>query len=255
MIESSQKSKQNKPKATCPEIYCDEEEDRKMKLNFYSALPADPTFEQLSELLRINFRTSKRRPLFFDVVDTRPDGSLRCAYSDLLLVSPEGTRMHPKFDEEHSMPQSFQSGTHLHSGRNMHGLFAVSKEANGRRGNKPFGRTPDAVLTRSDSIGNSFLNSVGGRSFKSFEPNCNKGMVYRAFLGILVAYPGCLNETRMPKVLLPRLIELAASEPVTQHERHRNFVLNQLHGTRNPFIDRPDLVTKLDFDKAYRQDA
>ena len=44
------------------------------------------------------------------------------------------------------------------------------------------------------------------------------------------------------QTMLPVLIRWNRQDPVNQTERRRNNKIEQLQGTRNPFIDDPDLV-------------
>lgn len=45
----------------------------------------------------------------------------------------------------------------------------------------------------------------------------------------------------------------AAKEEVSEWEKHRNQELFNLQGNRNPFIDFPELASKIDFTKGWQQ--
>jgi endonuclease I len=47
---------------------------------------------------------------------------------------------------------------------------------------------------------------------------------------------------RIDETMLPILIKWNRQDPVNQTERRRNNKIEQLQGTRNPFIDDPDLL-------------
>lgn len=117
-------------------------------------IPRKEIYQSLADLHKKHYSHSRRRPILFDLIDRRPDGSLRCLYTnqvleeakqeDWTILSQTGeeenieTKTKNKFDEEHTFPQSYQSGTKLGTGRDMHQMFAVCKSANGKRGNKAF---------------------------------------------------------------------------------------------------------------------
>jgi endonuclease I len=69
----------------------------------------------------------------------------------------------------------------------------------------------------------------------------------------MTCYSGCAAPSKLPQVLLDWAIEVAANEPVTLWEKHRNAELFRLQGNRNPFIDFPHLAKKIDFSQGYIQ--
>lgn len=204
----------------------------------------------LAALRKAGFKHARRRPILFDWVDRRPDGALRCLYTDRLLEAgpadwaPPGGR--PKFDEEHVFPQSFQAGTGLGTGRDLHQIFAVSKAANGKRGNRLFGEGPDA--RRQSEFG--LFSKRGGR--KCYVPAANAGAAARAFLYVMQGYPGCVSSERFPKGSEEWAVRAAGAGEAGAWERHRNFCVHLLQGTRNPFVDFPRLAALTDFGGAWR---
>lgn len=118
-----------------------------------------------------------------------------------------------KCDEEHSFPQSFQKGKRSGTGRDMHAIFAASKNANGSRGNMPFGmHSKEDKLIEENDYGKIYSNK-GNR--KTYVPKINAGAIARTTLYVLVAYKGCANPGYFSKDLLPWLIETASTEKVT----------------------------------------
>lgn len=116
-----------------------------------------------------------------------------------------------KCDEEHSFPQSFQQGSKKGTGRDMHAIFAASKNANGSRGNKPFGVLTHGKVVRDDERGTVWEH--GNR--KSYVPRMNSGAVARSTLYILTCYRGCAHPDKFPKELLEWAVDTASTEPIT----------------------------------------
>ena len=94
----------------------------------------------------------------------------------------------------------------------MHAIFAASKEANGSRGNTPFGRySEEQKEIESDELGTTY----SGKPKKTYVPKINSGAVARSTLYILVCYKNSANPSYFPKITLPWLIEQATSSEVT----------------------------------------
>jgi len=205
-------------------------------------------YNQLHKLLSETYKHAKRRENIFSIIDRQPDYTLRCVYTNKILESAEG-KFIEKCDEEHSVPQSYQAGTKKGCGRDMHQIFAASKNANGARGNAPFGY--------SNSINDGNKKETEGGVFydgkvKSFIPNCNKGAVARSTLYILVTYDKAMNEKKFPKEFLEWIIDQALNDKVSLWEKHRNYELHKLQGNRNPFIDFPNLAKVIDFNGGFQ---
>ena len=201
----------------------------------------------LHELLSSTFKHARRRCNIFPIVDRHPDYTLRCVFTGRILQDAEGVHLE-RCDEEHSFPQSFQQGSRKGTGRDMHAIFAASKHANGSRGNKPFGKISETV-SRDDERGTVYI----GNGIKSYVPRINCGAVCRSTLYIMTCYSNCAAPNKLPQVLLDWAVEMAASEPVTLWEKHRNAELYRLQGNRNPFIDHPEWAKQLDFSGGYIQ--
>jgi hypothetical protein len=218
-------------------------------------------YKILAHLHKKNFKHARRRPILFDLIDRRPDGSLKCLYTDTILeenedewthlsqmgeIEPTERKPKLKFDEEHTFPQSYQSGTKLGTGRDMHQMFAVSKSANGKRGNKAFG-----VGCSNRKITEYGVYSKSGK-MKFYSPKENKSVAARAFLYIMQGYPGCLGSERFPRGAEAWVVKHGSQENVSLWEKHRNFLLHSLQGNRNPFIDFPKLALIIDFNDSWR---
>jgi len=55
----------------------------------------------------------------------------------------------------------------------------------------------------------------------------------------------------MPKDRLKTIIDWAKSDKVDRWERHRNAEIQKVQGNRNPLIDFPELVDKINFEKGW----
>jgi len=230
--------------------YYDEEEDKKMKEGYYKGIVIDKaTYQELHQLSFNSFKKAKRRENIFSIVDRHPDYTLRCLYTNRILETPEGKVLEPN-DEEHSVPQSYQAGTGKGCGKDMHQIFACSKNANGSRGNIPFG------FSELISDAKDFEEKDGGVFYKgkkkSFIPKFNIGAVCRSTLYIMTTYDKAMNEEKFPKEFLPWIKEKAFEEEVTLWEKHRNYELHKLQLNRNPFVDFPGLAKIVDFSNGYQ---
>ena len=149
---------------------------------------------------------------------------------------------HP-FNCEHVVPQSWfdkrkQPKTDLHhlftcewgcnSFRNNHAYFDFSQEA--------------------------FRDNCGESGDGKFEPKHGKGAAARATLYFLLRYPGDISDSakEMPLDRLPTLIDWANSDKVDRWERHRNAEIFKVQGNRNPLIDFPELVDRIDFTRGWK---
>lgn len=81
----------------------------------------------------------------------------------------------------------------------------------------------------------------------AFSPHAGKGGVARASLYFLLRYPDEVASSNgdFPDFYLPLMLQWHREEPPTDHERHRNFEIQQRQGNRNPLIDYPDLAPKV----------
>jgi len=216
-------------------------------------------YENLNKLTFSNFKKARRREYIFSTVERREDFTLRCIYTDELIENENGERF-TKVDEEHSLPQSYQSGSGKGTGRDMHQIFAAEKSANGQRGNLPFGvvdfvkktKNNYSELIKEDKYGAKYNNYLeNGNSTKSYIPKCNKGIVCRSTLYVLVCYSEALNSEVFPMEFLDWIIYNAKNEPISIFEKHRNSELFKLQKNRNPFIDFPEWIDLVDFKKGF----
>jgi endonuclease G len=141
---------------------------------------------------------------------------------------------------EHVVPQSWFGKKEPMRG-DLHHLFACETRCNSFRGNTPYYDFADFGTVIRDSCG----KLIG----EKFEPNAGKGAIARATLYFLLRYAGEINQTereyQSDRLLI--LLNWHRTNPVSQHEKHRNAAIYASQGNRNPLIDYPEWAEKIDF--------
>lgn len=141
---------------------------------------------------------------------------------------------------EHVVPQSWFSKREPMRG-DLHHLFACESGCNSFRGNIPYFDFADfEEVVRGD---------CGKREEGRFEPGAGKGTVARATLYFLLRYPGQINRTAKEYTddRLRTLLAWHKKYPPGEYEKHRNLAIHERQGNRNPLIDYPEWVDRIDF--------
>ena len=148
---------------------------------------------------------------------------------------------HP-FNCEHVVPQSWFA-KRKQPKTDLHHLFTCEWGCNSFRGNRAY----------FDFDTEAFRDDCGRIENSKFEPKRGKGAVARATLYFLLRYPGDIADSakEMPKDRLERIIKWAKDDKVDRWERHRNAEIQKIQGNRNPLIDFPELVDKIDFKRGW----
>ena len=217
-------------------------------LSVYSNEPFDAT-----ELVRAEMEVfAIQRP------ETRPfleRGDIAAAldsYSNSIDYDIEESFERTPFNCEHVVPQSwFRKKEPMKS--DLHHLFTCEPGCNSARSNYPyydfhFYDTPEE-RTRHDC--GHYEDAPDGR--KGFEPQINRGVVARATMYFILRYPGVVGDEyrEMPKSRLHVLLNWHKRHPVQLYERHRNAVIQEAQGNRNPFIDFPGLADRVEIDRGF----
>ena len=144
---------------------------------------------------------------------------------------------HP-FNCEHVVPQSWFNKRNQPK-TDLHHLFTCEWGCNSFRSNHAY----------FDFALEAFRDNCGESADGKFEPKHGKGAAARATLYFLLRYPGDVADSakEMPMDRLPILIDWAKSDKVDRWELHRNAEIFKVQGNRNPLIDFPDLVDRIDF--------
>lgn len=264
-------------------VYYDAAADAGRAAEYYAGIDAsaaaDALFESLSRLLRATHRPHLRyNPArhVYSWVDLHPDLLIRSIYSgqsfeperliredfridqehaarrrELFLresaLSPQ--RMEEELDLleaalpyncEHVVPQSWFGKREPMRG-DLHHLFACETRCNSFRSNIPYYDFPDFEEAVRDQCGK--------RGADKFEPLRGKGAVARAMLYFLLRYPGEIGDAsrEMQRDRLPTLLDWHRQNPPDEYERHRNLAIFDQQSNRNPLIDRPEWVDRIDF--------
>jgi hypothetical protein len=141
-----------------------------------------------------------------------------------------------KLNAEHTRPQSQGVGKTA-ARTDLHHLFPTDAEANNKRGNLPFGDVVTVVWEKSGSkLG---YDANGALVFEP--PNDHKGDVARALFYVSAVY-GLKVPPDEEKVIRA----WHRRDPVDEGERQRNDRVALHQENRNPFVDDPDLVDRIE---------
>jgi len=166
------------------------------------------------------------------------------------------------FNREHAWPNSWwNNGKRLQDWKkqplytDMHQIFLADGFINKMRGNLPLGNVIAPSLTSSNGckIGKCSGTDNTLPQTECFEPADEyKGEMARMYFYIATRYSSlecCLGDavdaghinTWMETILR----DYHARHPVTEAEKLRNDNIYELQGNRNPFVDRPEWVSKI----------
>lgn len=142
------------------------------------------------------------------------------------------------FNCEHVVPQSWFN-KRKQPKADLHHLFTCESGCNNFRGNRAY----------FDFANEAVRDGCGESGERTFEPKLGKGAAARATLYFLLRYPGEIADSgkEMPKDRLKTILKWSKQDKVSLWEQHRNAEIQKVQGNRNPFIDFPELVDKIDF--------
>lgn len=155
-------------------------------------------------------------------------------------IGPNIIPNHALINCEHTWPQSkfsgrFQKGIQK---SDLHHLFPTDSRANSTRGNNEFANVSGDPLEDECGSSRSGLPKGGSEFFEP--PTEHKGNVARALFYFSVRYQIKISE-RQEKYLRNWHIQ----DPVDANERERNQTIFEIQRNRNPFIDYPELVDRI----------
>ncbi len=202
----------------------------------------------------------------FYSTDAKPDGTVWDMYSDVPGGTPpyvyefgvdqtgSGATEGTGYNREHSWPQSWYGGASpMYTDLFM--LYPTDVRVNGMRSNYAFGEVSSPTWTSLNGckVG---TNTYPGYSGTAFEPiDEYKGDFARAYFYMSTRYytedGSWADASPMAdrSQLLPwaeaMLLEWHYSDPVSQKEINRNDEVYDIQHNRNPFIDRPDFVSRV----------
>ncbi|MFM9949452.1 MAG: endonuclease [Saprospiraceae bacterium] len=266
--------------------YYDAPKDKELKLVYYATTPLDngDLFERLNELIskthkkKLDYTPSK---YLYPDVDKQPNGKVASVYSgkeysaeEFILADEqvdakrrmlflelsknenlvriedyqaqlESLEASLPYNCEHVVPQSWFNKSNPMRG-DLHHLFACESNCNSFRSNIPYFDFADfdPQVNPAEVV----RDECGKRESTRFEPQFNQGAVARATLYFLLRYPGNIK-SNYDKNRLEVLISWHKKFPVTDYERRRNWKIAQMQGNRNPLIDFPELVDRINLEK------
>lgn len=148
-----------------------------------------------------------------------------------------------KMNTEHIVPQSWFNALEPMKG-DLHHLFICDPECNIARSNFPY---EDFNFYQPESPEETVQNRCGVAEDGRFEPEYGKGIVARSMMYFLLRYPKAIKKAFQIQINLQLLLNWHREFPVSLYEKHRNQTIYRIQGNRNPFIDFPDLSSKLEF--------
>ncbi|MCK9223771.1 MAG: endonuclease [Candidatus Muirbacterium halophilum] len=172
----------------------------------------------------------------FGNVDNDENGDIHCVYTNLVVHSK-----YPKneiMNCEHTWPQSKLGNSSFAIKRgDLNHLFPTDSKSNSRRSNYPFGLVENP---RWEQDGSKVGTSKTGKTV--FEPrDDHKGNVARAMF-----YMGVRYRMEIDKEQEDAFREWNKLDPVDEKEVNRNGLIEDIQHARNPFIDNPGFVDRID---------
>ena len=199
--------------------------------------------------------------------DSRADGSVWDMYSDCRF-SHSGDRCGSYgrvcdcFNREHSVPQSWFSGSHMKS--DAFHVYPTDGYVNNQRGNHPFGECANGTYLSSQARGKLGSSTFSGYSGTVFEPDDEyKGDFARSYFYMVACYYGnnmtksdgsdmftyTGNKAGLTDYAVRLLLKWHRQDPVSDKETARNDAVYSYQKNRNPFIDYPCLAEYIWGDK------
>jgi hypothetical protein len=196
----------------------------------------------------LGYNTARDR-MFMEIDNEKVNGggasvnTLECVYTGREVTnytSRTDAQTNGNFNTEHTWPQSkFGSVDPMVSDINH--LFPTDEAANSKRSNYPFG----VVVTSSWNVGGSkYGNGLGGQIV--FEPrDAHKGDCARAMLYFVTRYGNLGSFWAESPYQEMAFRDWNKKFPPTPQSKTRNDGVQLYQGNRNPFIDHPEFVDRI----------
>jgi len=199
----------------------------------------------------LGYKKDAKKALFGKVyLETDDNGEyfingVYCDFTVRTHIGPTKIPVNRVMNVEHTWPQS--KGAKREPARgDLHHLFPSNSHANSARSNYSFGelRGRSATSTCPSSERGSIIDPKTGRvsHVKGFQPPPkHRGNVARAMFYVSAKYG-----YDIPAIEEYYLRKWHREDPVDSQEMRRNGLIEEAQGNRNPFIDFPDLVDRVD---------
>ncbi len=183
--------------------------------------------ELISDHVPLGYTTA-RRTIFLQV--DNHDGVVEGVYTGRREEVSGGIPSSDDMNIEHTWPQSHGAVGIAKS--DLHHLFPTDSKANSIRGNLPFGMVRDPDWQQGGSKRGNGVFEVRMK---------HRGNVARAIFYFSVRYRLSVDDDE--EAVLRRWAE---EDPVDDAERARNDVIYEIQHNRNPFIDHPEFVKRIE---------
>ncbi|MFM8178048.1 MAG: endonuclease [Candidatus Kapaibacterium sp.] len=181
------------------------------------------------------------REVMFGKADNVSD-SVECIYTGKKLKTA-GIPPNGEFNTEHSWPQSFGSSAEPNKSDIYH-LYPTNPNANSMRANYPFGMISKVWK---DAGGGSRLGFTA-KGDTVFEPrDVAKGNIARGLFYYFLRYGNLFNYYQSPYAMDADLRRWNEQDPPDAQERRRGDTIAAYQGKRNPFIDYPQFIERMDY--------
>lgn len=138
---------------------------------------------------------------------------------------------------EHAWPQSkFNRAEPINTQKtDLHILYPVLTYVNTIRGNRPYGEVQDPLPSPCPDVKVGRISEDSSNIY--FEPAAKeRGNLARSLFYFSVRYKNAID-----KIQEAYLRKWNHEDPVSEEEKERNDKIYDFQGTRNPFVDHPDL--------------
>ena len=123
----------------------------------------------------------------------------------------------------------------------LHNLWPVLQRINSSRGDRPLGELPGGNNRRFADICPDYERSSGAGAIVEPQDSA-KGEMARSILYMAVFYSLPVRGS------FDTLVAWHDTDPPDEEEQWRNNLIEELHGTRNPFIDYPEITRLLELE-------
>jgi len=212
---------------------------------------------------------ARARAHLYTTVDLQPHRMLECPYTGAIIAPeqlmlldlikeieqfdllPQRFRNNRYLNCEHIVPQSWFKEEHPDGVSDLHHLIAADGGANNFRSDCPY-RALNGQGEFGPENNPSYVPKAGRKHDGFFEPANGRHIVARATLYFLITYPRALDRAKYSSNDIDVLKTWARATNPERYEHHRNECAFEAQGNRNPLIDFPDWIDKIDFNQGVR---
>lgn len=198
----------------------------------------------------LGYKRGAKPALFGDIdLDRDENGyfvkDVYCNFKVRNRVGPDRIPNNNTMNTEHTWPQSKGSKREPFRG-DLHHLFPTDSRANSMRGNHPFGEVDGRAVSSSCTVSQrgKIIDPETGKTtgVHGYQPPIeHRGNVARALF-----YAAAFYNKDISSIEEYYLKKWHEEDPVDAEEVERNNKIEEAQGNRNPYIDFPDLVDRIE---------